>query len=108
MTRPKHTKPDTNQAPIMKELRARGFDVDDVHDLGGLYDMVVSGRKEQWIDGKGAVKRYAPVTCSVRVEVKSKKGLLGDKQIKYYELQRHPDSYIVAYSAEDVLEWFGG
>ena len=92
--RPTYTKPDKNQAEIVKELRRLGFDVDVICDLPGLYDLVVSGRKDKYI-------------VSVRVEIKSEKGLLNDNEIHYYELQRHPDSYIVAYNVEDVLQWFG-
>ena len=45
MGRPKHTKPDKNQTDITNELLALGYDVDDVHDLPGIYDIVVSGEK---------------------------------------------------------------
>ena len=104
MTRPKITKPDLNQAQIVKDLRALGFDVDVVNNLPGLYDLVVSGEKypNTIVDGEG----FYRCTCSVRVEVKSKNGLMSDNEIKYYELQRHKQSYIVAYSTKDVLDWF--
>ena len=94
MTRPKITKPDANQAQIVDDLRSLGFDVDIVCNLPGLYDLVVSGRKLY--------------PCSVRVEVKSEKRLLSPSELRYYERQKHPDSYIVARSTEDVLEWFNG
>ena len=95
MTRPKRTKPDGNQAEIVKDLRSLGFDVDIVCDLPGLYDLVVSGER-----------RTLPGQCSVRVEVKATGAMLSDNELIYYELQRHPESYIVARSTEDVLEWF--
>ena len=103
-SRPKFTKPDKNQAQIVKDLRSLGFDVDVVCDLPGLYDLVVSGQKYPTgiVDGKG----FYRCTCSVRVEVKSKDGLMYDSEIMYYELQRHKESYIVAYSTKDVLDWF--
>ena len=104
--RPKHTKPDGNQEEIVKELKRLGFDVDDVHNQPGLYDLVVSG------------ERYVPshrnphytIECSVRVEVKDPVTLgdLSEKQIQYMMDQNHRNSYIVAYCAKDVLRWFDG
>ena len=104
MTRPKYPKPDLNQAEIVKDLRKLGFDVDIVSDLPGLYDLVVSGDKypTQVVDGKG----FYRCNCSVRVEIKSANGLMTDNEIKYYELQRNKESYIIAYSTQDVLDWF--
>ena len=103
MGRPKYTKADKNQAEIVADLRRLGFDVDIICDLPGKYDLVVCGRKcmhnEDYL--------YIHVPACVRVEVKSENGLMNDTEIKYYELQRHPHSYIVAYSTEDILEWFG-
>lgn len=106
MTRPKHTKPDTNQAQIMKDLRSLGFDVDDIHDLPDLPDMIVSGDKYPTtvVDGKG----FFRCACSVRVEVKSKQGLISDKQLEYYDKLKNKESYIIARSTQDVLDWFSG
>lgn len=90
MTRPKHTKADGNQAEIVRELRYMGYDVDDVHDLPGIYDIIV---------------------CSlgrcVRVEIKSPGEKLNATEIEYHKVQRHPDTLIVAESTEDILKWFG-
>ena len=104
MTRPKYTKPDKNQTEIVEQLRELGFDVDIVCDLPGIFDLVVSGeRKILWCG-----EHVASVVCSVRVEVKSEGGLLSDGEIEYYQNQIHKESYIVAYSAKDVLRWFDG
>ena len=88
MVRPKYTKPDGNQAEIVEDLRARGFDVDIVAHLPGLYDLVV-----------------CKAVC-VRVEVKDEGGKLTDTEKEYYEKQKHKSSYILARSAADVVHWF--
>ena len=100
MGRPKRTKPDANQAEIVKELRDLGFDVDIVCNLPGLYDLVVSGNK--WIQ---EFERTIPAV-SVRVEVKSKGSDLSDAELDYYDQQQNPNSYIVAHCTDDVLHWF--
>lgn len=86
--RPRRTKPDQNQSQIVRELRARGFDVDIVCDLPGMYDLVVSK------------------SVSVRVEVKSENGELTDTEREYMNSQNHLNSYIIARSTADVLKWF--
>ena len=103
MTRPKYTIPDKNQAQIVKELRSLGFDVDIICDLPALYDIVVSGRKQSHNEDY----LYINFPCSVRVEIKSKDGLMTDSELRYYERQKFPGSYIVAYKTKDVLDWFG-
>ena len=65
--RPKHTKPDRNQTEIVKQLRSLGFDVDDVHNQPGLYDLVVSGERHV----PNCQQSQFVIECSVRVEVKS-------------------------------------
>ena len=101
MSRPKYnTKPDSNQAQIVNELRGLGFDVDIICDLPGLYDLVVSGNK--WVQ---AAQMTIPAV-SVRVEVKSKNGLMTDGELEYYDNQKNPNAYIIAYSAQDVIDWF--
>ena len=100
MTRPKYTKPDLNQAQIVDELRNLGFDVDVVCDLPGLFDLVVSGNK--WIQ---AAEMTIPAV-SVRVEVKSKNGTMTDSELDYYDGLRNPNSYIVAYCLDDILNLF--
>ena len=100
MARPTHTKPDSNQAEIVNELRFLGFDVDIICDLPGLYDLVVSGNK--WIQ---EFKRTIPAV-SVRVEVKAEDCLMTDNEIDYYDRQQNPNSYIVAHNAQDVIDWF--
>jgi len=86
--RPTYTKRDKNQKAIVRELEARGFDVDVICDLPGLYDLVVS--KE----------------VAVRVEVKREEGELNDTEKAYLAAQKHKGSYIIARSAADVLKWF--
>jgi hypothetical protein len=89
MARPKYaTKPDLNQNEIVEDLRARGYDVDVVASLPGLYDLVVCKQ-----------------VC-VRVEVKSEKGKLTEGEKEYYDKQKHKGSYIVARDARDVVHWF--
>ena len=101
--RPKRTKPDGNQNEIVTDLRKLGFDVEDVHDLPGIYDIVVSGYKDQsgWTDEvRGAV-------CSVRVEIKSEKGKLSPGEKEFHDAQNYKGSLIVAKCTEDILAWFG-
>jgi len=107
--RPKRTKPDANQGQIIKDLLKLGFDVDDVHDLPGLYDLVVSGNKKIKRAGRidQAVGPYIYVICSVRVEVKSEKGKLSKSEQEYFDKQNHRNAYLIARCAEDVLAWFG-
>ena len=88
MARPKHTKPDLNQKEIVEDLRARGFDVDIVCDIPGIYDLVVCK------------------SVCVRVEVKSEQGELTESEKEYYEKQKHKGSYIIARDARDVVHWF--
>lgn len=89
-------KTDTNQAQIVKELRFMGFDVDPVHRLKRLYDLVVTG-----------TPRWADRAVAVRVEVKNGKGKLSEDEAEYWKNQRHIDNLIVARETEDVLRWFG-
>ena len=102
--RPKHTKPDTNQTEIVNMLRHLGFDVDDVHNLAGLYDIVVCGEKHI----PSARQCHHTVECCVRVEIKSKDGSLTETELDYMRSQVARDSYIVAYDVKDILNWFDG
>jgi len=95
MSRPRRTKPDANQAQIVDELRSLGFDVDVICDLGGLYDIVVSGE----------LGMYA---VSVRVEIKSEDGELNCTELRYLHSQNWPESYIVARNTADIVQWFNG
>ena len=107
MARPKYnTKPDSNQAEIVNELRSLGFDVDVISALPRLYDIVVSGEKipTTVVDGKG----FYRCICSVRGEIKSEDGLFTDEEIEYYILQRHKESYLEICCVQDVIDWFDG
>lgn len=108
MKRPKKTKADANQDQIITDLRALGFDVDDVHDLPGLYDIVVSGEKIIELHDMGKFEIIGgSVTCSVRVEIKTQKGKLNKTEKAYRDAQRHLGSLVTIRSVDDVLEWFG-
>ena len=88
-------KVDANQPAIVKELRGYGYDVDIVHQLKKLYDLVVSGF------------HFFGLDCSVRVEVKDGKGKLTKGEKEYWDKQRYDDCLIIARCAGDVLDWFG-
>jgi len=103
--RPTYTKPDKNQREIIDELQARGFDVDRVCDLPGLYDLVVSGLKGFQTTVNNEYLRCV-TTASVRVEIKSEGGKLNETEVEYREAQRHKGSLIVAYCTEDITRWF--
>ena len=110
MMRPKHTKPDANQAEIVADLRKLGYDVDIVCDLPGLYDLVVSGQFKKvklHFHTKTRGQIWIHPSVSVRVEIKSEKGELNETEQQYYENQKHKGSYLVARCTEDVLDWFG-
>ena len=87
---------DKNQVAIVAELRALGMDVDHVHQVKNLYDLVVTGIPADY---------HRPV--SLRVEVKSPGGKLTEGEADFWDKQRHTGNLIIAYSAEDVLRWFG-
>ena len=89
-------KPDANQAAIVAELRGLGFDVDLVHRLKNLYDLIVTG-----------VPTWADHPVAVRVEVKMPGKKLNDNEAKYWSEQRHGGNLIIATCAEDVVAWFG-
>lgn len=110
MVRPKRTKPDKNQAEIVEELRALGYDVDIVANLPGIYDLVVSGysRNRELVYDKDGTPIWLdfPTQCSVRVEIKSEGGKLNETEVAYHEKQKHGGSIIVAYNTQDIVDWF--
>lgn len=85
-------RPDANQEQIVSQLRDLGYQVDIVRKP---YDLVVTGRDE-----RGAIR-------SLRVEVKVKGGRLSKAEKKYHAENRWPETIIIAYSADDILRWFG-
>lgn len=89
-------KKDTNQTEIVDQLRQFGFDVDIVHQLKKLYDIVVSG-----------YNRYYDCTCAVRVEIKMPGEKLSEDEAEYWKKQAHTGNLIIAERVEDVLTWFG-
>jgi len=94
--RPRHPKPDTNQAEIVAKLREQGMCVHDVSSLGGdILDLFVGGynlktRRDEW----------------VQVEIKTEKGALTDGQQKYLA-KWIGLPVVIARNAEDVLQYFG-
>ena len=98
--RPKHTRPDGNQRGIVDTLMVRGYDVDIICDLPGMFDIVVSGKKI-------ILQVAGPVPCSVRCEVKRQGETLSPNEKRYFAGQRNKGALIKIESADDVDEWFG-
>lgn len=101
MARPKWTKPDANQSAITADLRQLGFMALDCHDLAHLgCDLLVVGMHRRWL-----------LPMVLMVEVKGDSGRLtdGEREMRDELRDRYGDDapWIVAYAAEDVLEWFG-
>ena len=96
--RPRHPKPDGNQAQIIRELRDNGFVVHDVSSLGGdCLDLFVGG-----------VNRHMRNAEWLQVEVKTTVGKLTANEARYTDqvgLSMLP--VLVARCTEDVLKWFG-
>lgn len=88
-------KVDSNQLQIVRELRALGFRVDNVSQVKKLYDLVVTGR----VFGSQEVR-------TVRVEIKSEGGTLTYDEQDYHRSELYPETLLIAYSTEEVLEWF--
>lgn len=88
-------KVDINQPQIVRELRAQGYKVDIVSQLKKLYDLVVTGR----MMGTGDIR-------TVRVEVKSEGGTLTPDEAEYHRNDPYPETLIIAFTTEDIIEWF--
>ena len=88
-------KKDSNHKQIVNELRSLGFRVDDVAQVKKMYDLVVTGR----VHGSQEIK-------TVRVEVKSDGGTLTTDEQEYHKNEPYPETLIIAFSTEDILEWF--
>jgi len=93
MARPKHPKPDANQADVIRELRECGLIVHDVSSLGGdCLDLFVGD----------------PASYSwIQVEVKTDEGELTPRERAYIALHVVLVPIVVARTAEDVLMAFG-
>lgn len=97
----KSTHKDSNHNAIKEELLAYGYEVDDVCSVPGLFDMIVTG-----------LPLWASRAVSVRVEIKRPelraKGMdaLTPAEAKYWD-RFHFDNLIMAYTTEDILDWFG-
>ena len=88
-------KVDLNQPQVVKELRSLGYRVDIVSQVKKLYDLVVTGR----ITGTNDIR-------TVRVELKSEGGTLTPDEVSYHKSEPYPETLIIAFGTEDVLEWF--
>lgn len=86
---------DGNQTEIVRALRALGFQVDIVHRLKNLYDLVVTGKCND-----GSVR-------TLRVEIKNHGKLLTRGEQNYHGRNAYPETLIIAESVDDVLKWFG-
>lgn len=93
--RPRYTKRDANQQEIVDGLRAHGFFVLDLADVGGrTLDLFVCGP-----DASGVWRWLA-------VEVKTFAGRLTTKQKRFFEVWLDVPA-VVARSVHDVLAWYG-
>ena len=101
MTPRRAAKKDGNQTEIVEELRSYRYDVDIVHSLSNLYDLVVSGEIEREYQNTTLMP-----TSACRVELKIPGKTLKKSQIKYRDKQNHADNYVVAKCTGDVLRWF--
>ncbi len=91
------SKVDGNHKQIVRELRALGYRVDDVHIVKKLgYDIVVTGR----MTGTDRIG-------TVRVEIKTDEGRLTADEMDYHNAEPYPETLIIAKSTEDVLDWYG-
>jgi len=88
-------KVDLNQPQVVKELRTLGYKVDIVSQVKKLYDLVVTGR----ITGTNDIR-------TVRVELKSEGGTLTPDESEYHKTDPYPETLLIAFSTEDILEWF--
>jgi len=98
--RPRHPKPDANQAQIIADLTQLGFFVQDVSKLAHLgFDILVWG----W---HGVLNRPALLA----VEVKTPGGTLTKREREVQEMVITgfgPEApYLVARCTEDILDWF--
>lgn len=82
---------------MVADLRDMGLHVHPTHRLGsGFPDLIVSGYSLR-----------AAAVVALLVEVKSKGGTLTDDEKKFHQQYPEDGPLIVAYSADDVLVWFG-
>jgi len=93
MTRPRHPKPDANQADIIRDLRDCGLIVHDVSSLGGdCLDLFVGD----------------PASYSwLQIEVKTDEGKLTPRERAYIAVHLPKVPILIAREAEDVLRAFG-
>jgi hypothetical protein len=90
---------DSNQKQIVRELRAMGFQVDIVSQLKRLYDLVVTGRYDRGV-------RVGEIR-TVRIEVKMPGEDLTIAEKEYHDRNAYPETLLIAYCTDDILQWFG-
>jgi len=93
MARPKHPKPDANQADVIRELRECGLIVHDVSSLGGDH-------LDFWV-GDPASYRW------LQVELKVEGGRLTPRERAYIALHIVLVPIVVAWDTEDILRALG-
>lgn len=93
----KFSKTDANHKQIREELRALGYDVDDVHYIPRLYDIIVCG-----------VAVWCKFPVCVRVEIKMPGERLTEPEQDYWNKQKHFGTLIKAECTKDVVRWFRG
>lgn len=100
--RPRHARPDCVQSEIVSDLRQLGFFVLDVSQLAHLgFDLLVCGYSRKMLGPEW-----------LAVEVKSTKGsplTEREAEVQAEMVQQFGENapIIVAWSAEDVLRWYG-
>ena len=94
MVRPRHPKPDSNQARIIRELEAVGCAVLDISAICGVADILVWAY--DWQAGDHRWRLF---------ELKTDEGELTDAEREFQD--RHPGAVHMARNMESVLAWFG-
>jgi len=104
MRRPRHPKPDANQALLVGQLRDLGFIVHDVSSLGGdCLDLFVLGEHHHR-------NQSTHLWEWVQIEIKTESGELTAAERTYMDrvYQRTPcPPLFIARSLEDILHWYG-
>lgn len=87
---------DGNQAEIVKNLRNTDYHITHIHTIGsGVPDLIVTG-----------IGKQSKRLLALLVEVKQLKGKLTEDEIEWHSKFPPDGPLIVAYSADDIVEWF--
>lgn len=88
---------DANQPEIVDTLRRAGLHVDHTHEIGGGFpDLIVTGYSAR-----------ADSVLALLVEVKTPNGTLTPAEQVFHQDYPADGPLLVAYSAEEILAWFG-